>query len=575
MRFSRFVPPHPIVQYTVAILFGVFIAAWLTGYVREQSRTQAILRLRQRANELTVAVQQSVNAKLQVLQAFQAFYAVDRTISLEEFKKFSVVTLTYHPDIQALQWIPLTAADDLEALIARARAEFGDEFTVFERDSTGANVPVAPRDFYFPVYYIEPMEGNQAAHGLDAGFEPTRRAVLDDAWRTGRVAVSRPIRLVQETRNQYGVLLYQPIYSQTFPPESEAERLESLIGFVPVVLRTGDFMRASLANFNTQGFEIRLRDLDMPDIVLYANNDGARLASGDDFSMTDTILLSNHAWGLEFSASAAYINAQIEFDGFIVRYVVLGLTLVFVLYLYQRNRVETWLRRYAATLEDTNRELDAYSNTIAHDLKSPLAVISGYSYLLMDETLSDDGRKMLEAIPRVTDNMVGMIDELLQLAKLRDAEASMTSVDMNQVLESALERFDDKREHIIVEGALPPAYGHAPWLIEVFANLINNALKYTPDDRLPVVRIRGSVDGSLVRYEVQDNGVGIAPQDQQRVFEMFTRLPNTERQKGLGIGLSIVRRVMERLGGQVGVESRLGEGSTFWFSLRNPVNSDN
>jgi len=571
MRLSRLVLPRSVIQYTIVIVIGLILALWLSGYLLQQSRTQAELRLSQRAGQLAVAVQQSVNAKLQVLQAFQAFYAVGQIISLDEFKKFAVVTLAYHPDIQALQWIPVITADELAGLEARGKAEFGEAFGVFERDSDGNRIPVKPRDFYFPIYYIEPMQGNEAAHGLDAGFEPKRRAVLIEAWHTGKATVSAPIRLVQEVDNQYGILLYQPIYTQILPPETEAERIKSLIGLVPVVLRTGDFMHQSLRDFNTFGFNITLRDPLVSDVVLHSSvtiaDDGF---SSHDFRMVNYITLANRQWELEFVAPSAYIDVLVEFDGSLGRYIVAGLTVGILIYLAQRNRIEKSLRKYALTLEDTNQELDAYNHTIAHDLKSPLAVISGYAYLLGDETLSDDGRKMLDTIPKVADNMIEMIDELLQLAKLRDAQATVTSVNMNAVLENAIERFENQRQHITVEGSLPPALGHAPWLVEVFANLISNALKYTPDDRIPNIRIRGRMLGEFVRYEVQDNGVGIGAEDQQRVFEMFTRLANTDKQKGLGIGLSIVKRVMKRLDGQVGVDSRLGDGSTFWFILKNP-----
>jgi len=395
--------------------------------------------------------------------------------------------------------------------------------------------------------------------------------VLVDAWHSGKAAVSAPIRLVQEVGDQYGVLLYQPIYIQTLPPETEAERVDSLIGLVPVVLRTGDFMQESLKEFNTFGFNITLQDPLVADITLYsADTIAINTISPDDFRMVDYITLANRQWILEFVAPAAYVDLLVEFNGASARYIVIGLTVGILIYLSQRNRIEKALRLYAATLEDTNQELDAYNHTIAHDLKSPLAVISGYAYLLGDETLSDDGRKMLDTIPKVADNMVEMIDELLQMAKLRDAEAAVTTVNMNEVLENAIERFENQRQHITVEGSLPPALGHAPWLVEVFANLISNALKYTPTDRIPNIRIRGIVQDAEVRYEVQDNGVGIGAEDKQRVFEMFTRLANTDKQKGLGIGLSIVKRVMKRLDGQVGIDSRLGDGSTFWFILKNP-----
>lgn len=554
-------------QYLVVCVVGLVSSFLLSDYIRERSRTESVLRLEQRAQQLTVAVQQSVNAKLQVLQAFQAFYGVGQLITLEEFKKFAVVTLTYHPDIQALQWVPLVPANQLDGLIAEGRDQFGADFDVFERDSAGARQPLQPRPFYFPIYYIEPMAGNEAAHGLDAGFEPVRRAVLEEAWYSGRATVSTPIRLVQETGDQSGVLLYQPIYRDIFPPEDEAARVETLVGLVPVVLRTGDFMAASLADFDITGFRLSLYDADTPDRLLYESQPADLTESAYDFHTTGVITVANRRWILDFDTSAAFIDQSTNFSGLITRLGVLLMTAVALFYLYQRNRSEAALRQYASTLETTNKELDAYNHTIAHDLKSPLAIVNGYAYLLMDEPLSDEGRKMVDTVAMVTHNMADMIDDLLKLASLREAEAAVTRVDMGAVLESALQRIEDRRQFVTLEGDLPSALGHAPWLTEVFANLINNALKYTPADRTPDIRVRGMVQGTMMRYEVQDNGVGIAPEDRQRIFDLFTRLPNEGMAKGLGIGLSIVRRVIERLGGQIGVEGAPGQGSTFWFTL--------
>ena len=109
--------------------------------------------------------------------------------------------------------------------------------------------------------------------------------------------------------------------------------------------------------------------------------------------------------------------------------------------------------------------------------------------------------------------------------------------------------------------------GHAQWIEEIFANLVSNAIKYMGKDNPdPRISIRGKPEGDMVRYEVCDTGVGIAPDDQARLFEMFTRL-HTVNAEGLGLGLSIVHRIINKLNGQIGVESEVGKGSTFWFSL--------
>lgn len=567
MRIKR---PSPALQYALVAFVGVAVALLTMILVRRLGYLNAIERLDRRAEQLCVGVQKSIDAKLQVLQAFQAFYAADQDVDAAEFTDFAVVTLTYHQDVQALQWLPYVPGDALEAFEAFGKEVHGEEFFVTERDENGELIPVAPRDYYFPILYTEPLAGNQSIIGLDAAFEPTRRAVVEMAWHGGKPTVSRPIRLVQESGDQMAVLVYQPIYDSAPPPASLDERAQSIAGIIPVVLRTGDFLTASLEDYDVTGFSITLTDAAEPDTILYRSETEAVSASSAAFYAVKPLRFANQIWLLQFATSTAQIESESVFSGIIAFASVIVMDFILIIYLWQRNRTEQALRGYASTLETTNSELDAFNHTIAHDLKHPLAIINGYSHLLTDEDLTPEGRRMLNTIPKVVDNMVEMIDGLLQLAKLRDAEAAVSPVDMNAALEKALARFDDARDQIKTEGELPPALGHEPWMTEVFANLINNALKYTPDDRTPSVQVRGTRRGQVVRYEVCDNGIGIRPEDQQRIFEMFTRITDEDHHvayKGLGIGLSIVKRVIQRQGGEVGVTSKVREGSTFWFTL--------
>ena len=176
--------PH-LVQYVIVGAIGVVISLLLLTSVRNQSRLQAYNRLDRRAEQLAVAVQEGINAKLQVLQAFQAFYAVDGVVDRDEFKKFAVVTLTYHPDIQALQWIPYTPAADREALEARGKLEYGADFGITERNSDGETIPALERDVYFPIFYTE-RDGAWVLD-VDGAIE---KSTLDDL-RTNHAAVTK------------------------------------------------------------------------------------------------------------------------------------------------------------------------------------------------------------------------------------------------------------------------------------------------------------------------------------------------------------------------------------------------
>jgi signal transduction histidine kinase len=238
------------------------------------------------------------------------------------------------------------------------------------------------------------------------------------------------------------------------------------------------------------------------------------------------------------------------------------------------TRKEAEVRQYAEELEALNYELDAYTHTIAHDLKSPLSgIILGLDIIAMrghgklEEQVVSDLRLLKDGAKR----MGHMIDNLLWLAKLRDVNEAIDKVDVTATAYAALDRFHHtlKEQKIAVEigDGFPDAMGHPQWIQEVFANLISNAIKYMGEaNEHPHITIRGCVQGKMARYEVVDNGVGIAPEDQARLFEAFTRL-HTVKVDGLGLGLSIVHRIVTKLGGQVGVESEPGKGSTFWFTL--------
>ena len=236
------------------------------------------------------------------------------------------------------------------------------------------------------------------------------------------------------------------------------------------------------------------------------------------------------------------------------------------------NLTRDELRLRNGELEASNQELKAYSHTIAHDLKSPLNSIILRSEIVAGNFATQMPPKAVDVINGIHESSVKMnemIDQLLWLAKLRNITNTLVPVNMNIVASAALRRFSHMTEGMKVEVQpdLPGSLGHGQWIEEIFANLISNAIKYMgPNNAAPSIIIRGSVRDGVGRYEVQDTGIGIAPADQAHLFEMFTRL-NVVQVEGLGLGLSIVHRIVTKLNGKVSVDSTPGVGSTFIFTL--------
>lgn len=239
----------------------------------------------------------------------------------------------------------------------------------------------------------------------------------------------------------------------------------------------------------------------------------------------------------------------------------------------KRQEVEEALRQYMLELETRNKELDAFAHTVAHDLQGPLATLIGYTSMLQEDwtTLpAEQLEKILQTILQGGRKMNNIVDELLLLASVRKEEAHRVPLDMGRIIADVQRRLDYMIEKygaeiIILPDSWPVALGYAPWVEEVWANYFSNAIKYGGQPPRLEVGATPQADGS-VRFWVRDNGAGLTPDEQDRLFIPFTKLSQV-RAKGHGLGLSIVQGIVEKLGGQVGVESQMGQGSLFYFTL--------
>lgn len=242
----------------------------------------------------------------------------------------------------------------------------------------------------------------------------------------------------------------------------------------------------------------------------------------------------------------------------------------------ERKQAEAALRQYAAELQARNEELDSFAHTVAHDLQSPLGPIIGIAEILAEDYAAMPGeelRKYLGSISRNARKMNSIIRELLLLASVRQQEVKRQPLNMGNIVAEVQQRLmqliEEHHAKISLPATWPVALGYAPWVEEVWANYLNNGIKY--GGRPPRLELGATVlaeKNGMVRFWVRDNGPGLTPEDQARLFIPFTRLSQV-KVKGHGLGLSIVRRIVEKLGGQVAVESEglPGQGCTFSFTL--------
>lgn len=235
-------------------------------------------------------------------------------------------------------------------------------------------------------------------------------------------------------------------------------------------------------------------------------------------------------------------------------------------------QLEDKVNQRTAALNESNRQLQAFCYTLAHDLRAPLRAIEGFSNLLIsDHKLDADMETAIHRIRNSAERMGRLILDLLAYTDLSREDFQKTPVDLNLVVRRILRVFTDEIGRVGAEISveLPATHVMAdPAGVErVLMNLVANALKFSSPDRQLSVRILSEKEGSNVRISVADNGIGIDPRFRERIFGVFERLSPQDSPTGTGIGLAIVKRSVEKMGGTVGVESTPGVGSRFWFSL--------
>lgn len=235
------------------------------------------------------------------------------------------------------------------------------------------------------------------------------------------------------------------------------------------------------------------------------------------------------------------------------------------------------LHRLKKDLEEQVTELDAFAHTVAHDLKTPMAFINGLAELIQIEyepTSPPELIDLLGKIENASQRGIKIIDELLLLATIRKEDISLEPLDMTVIVANAKGRLahmlQNHNGEIIVPAKWPTALGYPAWIEEVWVNYISNALKY--GGQPPQMQLGANAQpNGMIRFWIKDNGPGISPEKQAMLFTEFNRL-NRLGVEGYGLGLSIVQRIVQKLGGDVGVSSQVDAGSTFFFEL--PAVSD-
>ena len=476
------------------------------------------------------------------------------------------------PELQTVTFVQYVRDGDLPAYLRRMR-----------RETSASGLPYPPirldppgrRPAYALVSYVHPVQRNNSAVGADLLVDLVRRGAINRARDTARPHTPAPVRLIQQP-DALSVVLYMPVYAGPDQTPPVSERSDRFLGIIATGVRLTDLVRGVTARSqdDVQLFDFGYRDARRLRRLIYSSDEDVP----ESRSRSRELPLDMHGrrWSIVYSTNRALVGGLeravpwlIGAFGLLVS--MLAGAVVNAATSGRRQALDD-LQRSRNELARSNEELERFAFLASHDLQQPLRTVSGFLELLerqQGDRLDERGHQYVEMALRGTKQMSSLITDLLAYSRVARDDRPLEPVSLADAWDSAVGQLKatiDEAGADVARTDLPVVPGDRGQMTQLFANLIVNAVKYRSDDppriRADAARVNGGWE-----VTVADNGQGIDPRDQELIFEMFRRLHSDDDVEGTGVGLALVKRIAERSGGTVRVDSAPGRGSRFVLNL--------
>lgn len=592
-------PPRCCPVEAVGIAAGGVILSLMAGWASFSfARTEDILQENERVSGLFNYYLEELRRVENATESLATFLQIHPEPSPGEFRNLAWKKMRYS-SIDALGWAPKFEPGELPGLDRRLRAEFPEFTNFYAANAVGARIPPPSLDVYFVVTREATTIADLAFLGLVMNGEAVRAAAIQRAIETRWIESTPPVVLVGDQRHNISIALYHAVYS---PYD------DRLLGIVAAAIRPETLLErdAGLLGFGADLAKVRLLFLDAASTA----DPGFSTRSFSAPQVISWALSSDSVYLLPIFALGQPIAIYLEMaDGGVMRTALIagaqsgGLVLALMILIavvigrqsLRQERLEEAVESRTGELRDAlekseqlaeeARKADvaksAFLATMSHEIRTPLNGVVGFTQLLRDTPLSAEQMDFVQTIHSSGETLLGLINDILDYSKIEAGKLEIEEIPFSLPLaiEESLDVVSGAAgtkgldlSFNIDPGAPFEVEGDPLRLKQVLINLLSNAVKFTKRGGISCsVSIAGPPDGDRVPllFEITDTGIGIPADKQERLFKVFSQVDssNTRQFGGTGLGLAISKRIVELMGGSIGVRSVPGAGSTFWIRL--------
>jgi signal transduction histidine kinase len=561
---------------------------------RSYEKKNLRLAFEQAASDRASQIQKQFESYLHGLYALANTMTISKTEDGKDFRESAKTWFALYPGIYDFSYSARIALHERKNFEKKMRALGFIDYSIRELGPDGTVRVAGERPEYYATQFVEPYRKDENILGFDSNSNSSRRQTLEQARDSGRATTSSPLKLILKVSKRVGTMVLCPVYHGNH--DTLEERRKNIRGFIKVTFSLSDVVHVSNRGNSESPLKLALYDYalmsepvysEIPKVPFVNSTEDEESVSPLKTSWETALDLADRKFLLKVIPNPAYWNGKVEGgDWFLLSsgVIMLGLLVAFLLtnsgasytnaeQLAERTRISEQLKQTAKELERSNSDLEQFAYLASHDLQEPLRTISSHLQLLKKaskDKLDKESRDFVDFAVDGARRMSALIHDLLEYSKVSRMDVLKTTVSTKSLVDKALENLRATLREVDAEitiGDLPTLDFNPTDGIMLFQNLIGNAVKYRSENRKPKVKIWAEKRQGYYQFSVSDNGIGIAEENRERIFLLFQRLHGLGQYSGTGIGLALCKKIVDRHGGDIWVDSKVNEGSVFYFTL--------